>query len=221
MSRSKRLFKLIEKGLPGLLLCKDMLVVPPTEHIVRGFMLEATSERERVYLWRIVAPLLRPGGRVILEYSNRISGDELELYVRRDAFEQSAMNIRNIVSDHVEYLRGVRYPHDFLRHASWVVDGSPVMARLDQALIHYVIGNVQYSVGVLRALDKEVDRWDARRQEYIGPLLKEIVGTIDKDPEGLKPLLHAWESENVERLGLGPSRMPLTGPRLVVSSPSA
>jgi hypothetical protein len=87
--------------------------------------------------------------------------------------------------------------------------------------MHYVIGNVAHSVRVLRSLDAEVDQRDARRQEYIGPLLKEIVGTIDKDPEGLKPLLHAWESENVERLGLGLSRMPLTGPRLVVSSPSA
>src|SRR5712691_2986703 len=217
MSRSKRLFKLIQKSLPGLMLCKDMLVIPPTEHIVRGFSLEATSQKERVYLWKVVTPLLRPIGSVILDYSNRISGTENELYVRRDAFEQSAESIRTIISEHIEYLRGIRHPHDFLRHASWVVDGSPVLQRLDQALVHYLIGNVPQSVKVLRALDKEVDQWDARRREYLGPLLKQIVHEIDTNPAGLMGLLTEWENQNVERLGLQPSRAPSDGPRLVVS----
>lgn len=207
MSRSRRLFRLIQKKLPGLVLCKSMLVVPPTEHIVRGFLLEATSEKDRVYLWKVVTPLLRPMRHVILNFSARISGNEPELYVRRDAFEQSAETIRNIISEHIEYLRGVRYPHDFLRHASWVVEGSPVLERFDQALIHYVIGNVQQSVKALRALDKEVDRWDAPRQQYIGPLLKQIVREIDEDPARLAAVLAKWESENIERLGLQASRM--------------
>jgi hypothetical protein len=97
-----------------------------------------------------------------------------------------------------------------------VVDGSPLLARFDQALIHYVIGNVQQSVRALRALDKEVDQWDARRQEYIGPLLKQVVREIDKDPAGLAALLTEWESQNVERLGLQPSRMPSDRPLFVV-----
>jgi hypothetical protein len=206
MSRAKRLFRLIQKKLPGLILCKDMLVVPPTEHIVRGFLLEATSEKDRVYLWKVVAPLLRPIRSIILTYSDRISGNEPELYVRRDAFEQSAENIRNIISEHIDYLRGVRYPQDFLRHASWVVDGSPLRARFDQALIHYLIGNVQQSVKTLRGLDKEVDQWDAERREHIGPLLKQVVREIDEDPARLAALLAKWESENIERLGLQASR---------------
>ena len=47
MSRSKRIFGLIKKELPGVELCKDMLVVLPTEHILRGFLLEATIEKDR------------------------------------------------------------------------------------------------------------------------------------------------------------------------------
>jgi hypothetical protein len=217
MSRSRRLFRLIQKKLPGLVLCKSMLVVPPTEHIVRGFLLEATSEKDRVYLWKVVTPLLRPMRHVILNFSTRISGNEPELYVRRDAFEQSAETIRNIISEHIEYLRRVRYPHDFLRHACWVVEGSPVLERFDQALIHYVIGNVSHATKVLRALDQEVDQWDAARQQYIGPLLKQIVREIDKDPARLAALLSEWEQQNVERLGLLPSRVPPDGPRLVIS----
>jgi hypothetical protein len=49
MNRSKRLFKLIQKKLAGLMLCKDMLVVPPTEHIVKGF-LSAIGERQSLSL---------------------------------------------------------------------------------------------------------------------------------------------------------------------------
>src|SRR5258705_9084034 len=118
MSRSRSLFRLIQKSMPDLVLCKDMLVIPPTEHVVRGFLLEATSQRERVYLWKVTTPLLRPMRRVILNYSDRISKGEPNLYIRKDSFEESAENIRNIISDDVEYLRSIRHPHDFLRHAS-------------------------------------------------------------------------------------------------------
>jgi hypothetical protein len=193
--------------MPDLVLCKDMLVIPPTDHLVRGFLVEATSQRERVYLWKVVTPLLRPINSVILSYSDRISGNKPDLYVRNDAFEKSAENIRTIISEHVEYLRGIRHPDDFLRHASWVVDGSPVLARFDQALMHYVIGNVQQAVEALRALDKEVDGWDARRKEYVEPLLKQLLREIDIDPLRPTALLAEWEQQNVERLGLQPSRL--------------
>jgi hypothetical protein len=207
MSRSRRLFSKIQKSMPDLVLCKDMLVIPPTEHVVRGFLLEATSERERVYLWKVATPLLRPIRRVILNYSDRISGGEPNLYIRKDAFEESAENIRDIISEEVEYLRGIRHPHDFLRHARWVVEGSPLLERFDQALMRYLVGDAQQSVRAFRALDREADQLDDGRREYIGPLLKRIVLEIDKDPAGLAALLGEWEQQNVERLGLEPSRL--------------
>src|SRR5262245_32422763 len=216
MSRSKRVFKLIQKKLPGLVLCKDMLVVPPTEHIVRCFLLEATAEKDRVYLWKVVTPLLRPIKGIRLDYSDRIFGSEPSLYIRRDAFEESAEKVRDIISGHVEYLRGVRQPADFLRHTTRVTEG-PLLARLDRALMPNVIGNVPQAAGMLRALDEEADSWDSGRREYVGPLLKQIVRTIDKDPAALAGLLRQWEEENVERLGLQPSRIASDRPRLVVS----
>jgi hypothetical protein len=206
MSRSKRLFKLIQKSMPDLVLCKDLLVIPPTDHVVRGFLVEATSQKERIYLWRVVTPLLRPMENIIMTYSHRISGNKPELYIRKEAFEESADNIRIIISEHIEYLRTIRHPDDFLRHASWVVDGSPLPARLDQALMHYVIGNVQQSIEALRALDKEVVGWDARRKEYVAPLLKRLVREIDIDPLRLTGILAEWEQQNIERLGLDASR---------------
>ncbi len=85
MSRSKRIFGLIKKELPGVELCKDMLVVLPTEHVLRGFLIETTTERDRIYLWRVVTPLHRPMRSVLLDYSTRIPEGGPDVYVRRDA----------------------------------------------------------------------------------------------------------------------------------------
>jgi hypothetical protein len=217
MSRSKRVFRLIQKRLSGVVLCKDMLVVPPTEHIVRGFLLETTTEKNRVYLWRVVAPLYRPMSGIILNYSDRIPKDG-EVYIDRDDYEKSADRIRAIISGrHIEYLQGIRRPQDFLEHASWIGDGSPILNRLDRALTHYLLGNVQQSTAALRTLDEEVDQLEARQQQYIGPLLKQAMRQIDKDPADLTALLDEWENQNVERFALGPSRLSSDRPRLVVS----
>jgi hypothetical protein len=201
------LFKRIQKKLPQLVLCKDMLVVPPTEHIVRGFLLEATSQKGRVYLWKVVTPLLRPMSSVVLNYSSRISGSEPELYIRDSAFEEAAEKVGEIVNEHIEYLKEIRCPRDFLRHADWVVGRSPALARLDQALVRYIAGDVQQSVMALRALDEEVAQWDEQRRRYLGPLLKQIMREMNTDPERLQGLLVDWENANVEKLGLQPSRV--------------
>src|SRR2546423_9814410 len=98
MSRSRRIFERIEASLPDLVRCRDMLVVPPTRHLVRGFLLEATTEKGRVYLWRVVTPLYRPISSIILDYSDRIPKSG-EIYVKNDAPQESADLIRGIIGD--------------------------------------------------------------------------------------------------------------------------
>jgi hypothetical protein len=162
--------------------------------------------------------LYRPIGSIILSYSERISGSQSEIYLNRDDYKKSADDILAIIAGpHIEYLQKVRRPQDFLRHTSWIVDGSPALNRLDHALTHCLIGNTRYAIDVLRAVDREVDQWDAARQKYIQPLMKQLMRQIDEDPAGLTALLNKWENENVERLGLQPSREPSDRLRLVVS----
>jgi hypothetical protein len=218
MSRSKRVFRLIQKRLSGVVLCRDMLVVPPTEHIVRGFLLEPTREKNRVYLWRVVAPLYRPMTGVVLNYSNRIPEDGEEIYIDGDDYEKSADRIRAIIRGrHIEYLHGIRRPQDFLEHASWIGNDSPILNRIDRALTQYLLGNMQQSINALQALSEEVDQLEARQQQYIGPLLKRAVREIARDPAGLTALLNEWENQNIERFELEASRTPADRPRLVGS----
>jgi hypothetical protein len=122
MGRAEKLFKLIEPGMPGLVLCRDMLVVVPITKILRGFLIETTTERNTVYLWRVVVPLYRPMRRVYLDYSTRIPNGEKLLIDPKDLVA-SASTFRNVISEHVEGLRNVKSPGDFL------------------ALIAYMMGN--------------------------------------------------------------------------------
>jgi hypothetical protein len=202
VSRSRAIFKRVAAALPGLVLCKDMLVVPPTRHLVRGFLLEGTSEKGRVYLWRVVTPLYRRIGHVILDYSVRIPARG-ELYVHdRD---EAANRIGQILKDHIAYLRSVETPADFLRHASWIGEGSTLLHRIDRALTLYLMGETKLSMDLLRALRAEADQLDARRKEHVGPLLEEVVCALDAEPPALHALLERWGDQNMERFGLEPA----------------
>jgi hypothetical protein len=206
MSRSKRIFGLIKKELPGVELCKDMLVVLPTEHILRGFLIEATMEKGRVYLWRTVAPLHRPMRSVFLDYSTRISANGQDIYIDEKAYKESAAAIRTIIEGHIEYLQQVRSPRDFLRHIEPMVGSRTSNVRFDLALTYLRIGQVRKSKDILRVLDIEVDQLDENLRLPVHSLVKRIAREIEVDPDGLIAQLDNWENSNVETLGLQKSR---------------
>ncbi len=206
MSRSKKIFGLIKKELPGVELCKDMLVVLPTEHILRGFLIETTTEKGRVYLWRVVTPLHRPMRSVFLDYSTRIPGTGEDIYINPNAYEESADRIGAIVSEHLEYLLNVRHPEDFLRHVGWMIGNRSISFRFDLALTYYRLGKVRQSEEILRALDVEVDQLDRKMRLPVHDVMKQAAHEIASNPMGLTALLNEWENRNIETLGLQPSR---------------
>ena len=208
MSRSKKIFAMIKKGLPGVELCRDMLVVPPTEHIVRGFLIENTTEKGRVYLWRVVTPLHRPMRSVILDYSDRIPQTGEDIYIN-DTSEDSANTIRDLIGEHLEYLQSVRRPQDFLRHVGRMIGNSSINFRFDLALTFYRIGDLGRCRNMLRVLDEDVDKLDSEFRLPVDQLVKQAAHQIESDPSTFGRLLDRWENENIERLGLLPSRTAL------------
>src|SRR3984893_19472012 len=73
MSIKRKTLQLIQRRLKGTQLCKNVLVVLPTEHILRGFMFERTLSKDMYYLWRVITPLYMPANPVFLDYRKRLS----------------------------------------------------------------------------------------------------------------------------------------------------
>jgi hypothetical protein len=204
MSRSQKTFGLIKRDLPGVELCKDMLVVLPTEHILRGFLIEATTEKERVYLWRVVTPLYRPMKSVFLDYSDRIPQTGEDVYIDNTSHQKSAGRLRPLISEHLEHLRNIRTPRDFLRHVSRMIGNRTVNFRFDLALTYHRIGDIHQCRDILRALDVEVDQMEPTFRLPIDQSIKQAAREIEFNPSGFGRLLDEWENKNVERLGLLP-----------------
>jgi hypothetical protein len=196
MSIQRKTLRVVESMLKGTRLCKDVLVVLPTEHLLRGFVFERTLAKEMYYLWRVVMPLYRPANFIILNYSKRISKGE---YIRltQQELSQAAERIASIMSPgHLSYLRRVRGPKEFLKHVGWVKGNTTLNFKVDLALTYYMLGSVDQCLKILGDLPLE---------ELPPPLRANIVpffAELRTNPADAASRVQAWERENIERLGL-------------------
>ena len=196
MSIKLKTLRLIQRRLKGTQLCKDVLVVLPTEHILRGFLFERTLSKDMYYLWRVITPLYMPANLLFLDYSDRISKGYLRL--TREGLNETAERIASIMSPgHLSYLRRVRGPKEFLKHVGWMAGNTMLNFRVDLALTHYLLGNVDQCIKILERLPLE--NLAAPIRSNIVPFFTEL----RTSPADAACRLQAWERENVERLGLG------------------
>jgi hypothetical protein len=194
MSIKRKTLQLIQRRLKGTQLCKDVLVVLPTEHILRGFAFERTLSKDMYYLWRVITPLYKPANPVFLTYSKRLSKSRY-FRLTRETVDETAEHIASIMSPgHLGYLRRVRGPKEFLKHVGWM--GGNTNFKVDLALTHYLLGNVDQCIKILERLPLE---------ELAAPIRSHIVPFFTElrtRPAAAASRLQAWERENVERLGL-------------------
>ena len=131
MSIKLKTLRLIQRRLKGTQLCKDVLVVLPTEHILRGFLFERTLSKDMYYLWRVITPLYKPANPVFLTYSKRLSKSRY-FPLTREALDETADHIASIMSPgHLSYLRRVRGPKEFLKHVGWMAGNTMLNFRVD------------------------------------------------------------------------------------------
>jgi hypothetical protein len=196
MGIQRKTLQLIQRRLKGTQLCKDVLVVLPTEHILRGFAFERTLSKDMYYLWRVITPLYMPANLLFLDYSKRISkGGYLRL--TREGLDETAEHIASIMSPgHLSYLRRVRGPKEFLKHVGWMAGNTMLNFRVDLALTHYLLGNVDQCIKILERLPLE--DLPPPFRIHIVPFFTEL----RTRPAAAAARLQAWERENVERLGL-------------------
>ena len=195
MGIQRKTLQLIQRRLKGTQLCKDVLVVLATEHILRGFAFERTLSKDMYYLWRVITPLYMPANRLFLDYSKRISKGYLRL--TREGLDETAERVASIMSPgHLSYLRRVRGPKEFLKHVGWMAGNTMLNFRVDLALTHYLLGNVDQCIKILERLPLE--DLPPPFRVHIVPFFTEL----RTSPEDAASRLQAWERDTVERLGL-------------------
>jgi hypothetical protein len=197
MSIQRKTLGLIQRRLKGTRLCKDFLVVLPTEHLLRGFVFERTLLKEMYYLWRVITPLYLPANRIYLNYSKRISKGGRYFRLTREGLDETAEHIASVMSPgHLSYLRRVRGPKEFLKHVGWMAGNTMLSFRVDLALTHYLLGDADQCLKILERLPLE---------DLAPPFRANIVPFFTElrtSPADAASRLQAWERENVERLGL-------------------
>src|ERR1700730_17523453 len=155
MSIKRKTLQLIQRRLKGTQLCKNVLVVLPTEHILRGFMFERTLSKDMYYLWRGITPLYMPANPLFLDYSKRLS-KRRAFRLTRETLDETAEHIASIMSPgHLSYLRRVRGPKEFLKHVGWMAGNTMLNFRVDLALTHYLLGNIGQCIKILERLPLE------------------------------------------------------------------
>jgi hypothetical protein len=205
MSMSGRALKLLQKSFGDLRLCKDMLVVPPTDHIIRCFVFERTPYKGLFYFWRVVLPLYTQWSVVTLRYSTRLAkGAYIDL--GEAAFEQSIRDLRQIIAEGpLDDLRSIRDPQEFLNRfgGALVAEGyTPPMYPFDAALTYYLVGKIAFCLEILddfASEDLHPGRVDIHRSA------RDLAREMRLDPSAGTRKIQALERINIERFALRPT----------------
>lgn len=210
MSMSRTALRLVQKSLPQLRLCKSMLVLPPTEHIVRGYEFERTPYKGTFYLWRTVMPLFS----MRLNYSKRIPrGDYVEL--SKENPQQSAAVVAKIISDDLRNVEKIRTPQDFLDHISWMIGNDTIIFLFDLAITYYLVGRFE---DALLTLEQSLAAAEKLRSGSTEPIyfhcpsiphrkefrrtVEDFAAALKSSPAAAGEMVSDWERTNIAQYGL-------------------
>jgi hypothetical protein len=126
---------------------KNMVVLSPTEFIVRGFLFERTTTKNAYYLWRLIVPLFAPVmSGVVLNYSNRISLDgRTQAYIRIDEADDGLLQriSETLIFEQVPKLSGINSVQGFLSEfENSGIDWRP-NTKLDLAFARLLCGDFE------------------------------------------------------------------------------
>uniref|UniRef100_E6VID8 Uncharacterized protein n=1 Tax=Rhodopseudomonas palustris (strain DX-1) TaxID=652103 RepID=E6VID8_RHOPX len=209
MSRSAKILKLVQPTVPGTVLCRDVLVLAPTGYLLRGFFLNATSQKHHMDLWKVVMPLHRPLDTLVLTYGTIIAGPD-DHRVKVDDVERAAEVVKQSLRHEVQALRGLEGPPQFLQRISRMSDNEFEVVQLDFALTHFLIGNVSEARRILRSQMERPEIYPTHRQ-----VTRRAFEALEASPEALQSLIDGWRDDNVARFCLEPTSRKPPGLRLV------
>ena len=205
MSMSRRTLVLVQKALPELRLCKDILVLPPTKHILRGYTLDRTTYSGTFNLWRLVLPLYRFTSRLVLNYSSRIPSGE-SVHLSKAKPRQSADEVTRIILNDIPKLDPIREPSDFLECVGWMIGNDNPAFLLDLGVTYFLAGRSHEAVSVLSEVPAEVDKSlsmyerESEGFEHFSRMRRvaaQLAEDIRRDPAVAAQMIDEWERKNI------------------------
>jgi hypothetical protein len=193
-----------------------MLVVTPTDYIARGFSLDTTWHKGQMLLWKVVMPLHRPFANIVLNYSERLAGDNHgHFFIDPDDYPKSASVVMKEICLHLPSLEKICAPHDFLGHIAWRSGATDAGVNIDFALSHYLTGNVAKAAELLRNTVRMVEAQEPKWRSPHAELATFLRDMLETDSAGLLAIINGWRDQNIETLDLSLSRANLQRLRIV------
>jgi hypothetical protein len=204
MSIPRRVLKIVARSLKGVFLCKSLLVVSPTEHILRGFLIDRTAHKSKYNLWKVVVPLYTPMHLLILDYSTQIGPRGDWLTIEKHEIQDAAQRVTGYILDgHLDHLKRLRGPKEFLEYVSWMIGNTTDHFLFDYAMTQYMLGNQAACLASLQAM---------RGNEPIGmprpnifTCSKELIAKLATNPSEVAEMVRQFERANVEQFALEPT----------------
>lgn len=202
-SISGRALKRLQRSFGDLCLCKSVLVIPPTGHIVRGFVFEHTPYKGLFYFWRIVFPLYTDWPTIMLNFGDRAGGNYFDL--SDTEFERSIARLVDYISAELEDLRSIHDPETFLvRFGGPSIEQGYAMrlGAFDAAMTYYLMGKIEFCLNALEYLAGAnlapggMDRLASWRG---------LLRDMRTDPSACGRYIAQLEAKNIRRFALEPT----------------
>ena len=196
--------KRLQRSFSDLRLCKNVLVIPPTGHIIGGFVFEYTPYKGLFYFWRTVMPLYTLRPVVELSHSERLAkGDYIDL---SDAeFERSIARLVDVISGELEDLRSIHDPETFLERFGGPSIEEGYSARLgafDAGMTYYLMGKIEFCLNALEYLAGE-DLVPGARDTRMS--WRALLREMRIDPSAVGRMIAELEAVNIRTFGLEPT----------------
>lgn len=167
-------------------------------------------------LWKVVTPLFRPIDFFHLTYGQILAETTSgRVHIDKTAYDSSAAMVLVKIKDHVASLRRLEKPSDFLSYISWMSGNTTFNVRADFGLAHYLSGNVREALKIFQDLKSDLDESENKLTHPLAPLIGIVGSQLETDPPGLLAIINEWRDQNIEKLGLSASSMPVSKLRLI------
>jgi hypothetical protein len=165
-----------------------MLVLPPTEHILRALFIEDASNPQGFYLWSLIQPLFQPASSVSFNFGKRVGGAS-HVWLVTDAVSELTDAVRR---EALPFLEEVSTPESF-GNWSFIRNSQDVYAAEATAYALVLAGRFSEGIDGLNKLNDALS--DSGWQGAMKGRAVELIGLTHSDPAGAKRVLESWEKE--------------------------